>query len=304
MIDIVYSKHKESDRCGVAMFASKLATLINGVHYYEISKLVHCDKFYLNLDIHELEPEDIVGLIEYLKQSKIGLKILILHDYRYTYHEDLIIKYCDQVIYFTDDFIPEHHSDVKSLKLWTPPITDKSFLSLTKNREVPFSLTFGFFSHRKKNFSYYKEFYDFMSESFPNWKHIIVASHHEGIINHDIDLFKSHIANDNIIFYDFLPNKLLSDLIGASSLGVVFYPNGVLSNNTVPLSFMQCQTPVLTNFSNISPSLYSDVFFDINLLRKIDFNDFSLLEKRGRISKDLFDSKLSWENFIEKIISL
>jgi hypothetical protein len=303
-MNIVYSKHTESDRCGVALFASKLAGLINGIHYHEISKLVHCDKFYLNLDVHELEPQDIKGLIDYISNAKIGSKILILHDYRYTYQEDLIINQCDHVIYFTDDFRQDNFPNVKSLKLWTPPITDESFLKFIRNREVPFSLTFGFFSHRKKNFVYYKQFYDFMTKYFPNWKHIIVASHHTGEVNHDIDIFKSHIANDNILFYDFLPNKLLSDLITASSLGVVFYPNGILSNNTVPLSFMQCSTPLLTNFSDNSPSIYKDVFFDFSALNKINFNDFDLLDRNGVDSKDFFDSTLSWEIFIQKITSL
>jgi hypothetical protein len=93
-------------------------------------------------------------------------------------------------------------------------------------------------------------------------------------------------------------------LITASSLGVVFYPNGILSNNTVPLSFMQCSTPLLTNFSDNSPSMYKDIFFDFSALNKINFNDFDLLDKNGVDSKDFFDSTLSWEIFIQKITSL
>jgi len=184
---------------------------------------------------------------------------------------------------------------------FTPSLIENPKLGFYKNSDKPLSLAFGFFSVRKKSFNTYVAFYEHMVKNFPNWNHIIIASSHTGVVNNDSEILKKLLNYDNINVLDYLPNMLLSELISASDLGVCFYPTGILSNNTVPMSFFQQEKCVITNYSKASDDLLKDATMDYDNLNEYNFNDFKILKNKGIKSKETYESNYSWDIFMSKL---
>ena len=301
MIDkLVYSKHSAEDRCGIAYFASKINRLINGKHINSFHGFSNCNEFYINMDVYELSEHEINSLISYIDSGSAKFIILLLHDYRETYLENILIRKCDLIINLSGEpklklIAPQ------SENLFTPSLIELPKLGFTKSREKPLSLAFGFFSVKKKSFSNYVTFYERMIKNYPNWNHIIIASSHTGVINNDSEILKKLLNYDNINVLDYLPNMLLSELISASDLGVCFYPTGILSNNTVPMSFFQQEKCVITNYSKASDDLLKDATMDYDNLNEYNFNDFKILKNKGIKSKETYESNYSWDIFMSKL---
>jgi hypothetical protein len=298
---LVYAKHTPQDRCGVAYFADKLGRLVGGKLVHSFHGFGTCEEFYVNLDIWELSHEDVQALEYFMRSGRIGKRIVLMHDYRFSHMEDTILSLADVVVNLSGEPALDDVAKCKTISLFTPPLTEPSTLGLQRTAKRPLSMAFGFFNARKKSFRTYLNFYEFMAKRFPDWTHIVVASAHTGHDNRDKDMLERLVAEYPVTVLDFIPNAILSELVHAADLGVCFYPTGIMWNNTTPLSFFQQRKPVLTSFGPLTPPEYKNFLLSVDELEKIPFNDAEFLSARGKQAYDLFQSSLSWQVFSERL---
>jgi hypothetical protein len=300
---IVYSKHPPSERCGVAYFAALVAKHVGGKHVNNFNGFSKCDEFIINMDIWELSQEDVAGLLNFVESGLAKKIILIMHDYRFSYLEDKLIAACDLVINLSGEPKLQDVANEKMLELFVPSSTEEPILALKKTNKRPVSLTFGFFTPRKKSFRMYLSFYEYMLEKYPEWYHIIVASAHVGDNANESQWLEHLLNSPSVMLLNFLPNALLSELIHTADLGVCFYPTGIMSNNAAPMSFFSQKKTVITCHGELTPEPYKDFTLDISQLKQIDFKQMGKFQTMGEKAHEHYWSNHSWSVFVEKMYS-
>jgi len=297
---IVYSKHSPSQNCGVAFFSEQLARRIGARHVHGFHGFTQCDEFFINIDLLELQEIEVISLLNFIRQGGAGRVVLILHDYHFTYLEDELIKSSHLVINLSCETIQER-PNTQIVELFSPPLTEAPLFNLINGGERPLTLAFGFFSPRKKSFSSYVAFYKYMLDSHPQWGHIVVASAHEGDATADPKALARMFSSPSMIFLEFMPNVMLTELVAVAELGVCFYPSGVMKNNAAPMSFFAQGKSVITNHGDHTPESYKDFTIDHKNLEKTDFNQRDALRELGRSAYAHYIENWTWDIFIKSL---
>lgn len=298
---LIYSKHSANDRCGVAYFAARMASQLGGRHVQNFHGFGKCEDFFINMDILELSEDDVQSLLAFIRSGMARRSILLMHDYRFSYLEDELIYACDYVLNLSGEPALNDVAPAKTTQLFTPSLIEDPVFGWKKTKDRPVSISFGFFTPRKKSFKMYISFYEYMMEKHPDWFHIIVASAHTGTDMADTLSLRRLLMSDSILVLDFLPNTLLSDLIHVADMGVFYYPTGIMINNAGPMALFQQGKTVLTTYGNLSPKEYLSFTLDGNDLNSINFSDLDFLHKHGINARKYYERELSWEKFIEKM---
>lgn len=298
---LVYSKHAPSQNCGVAFFSEQLARRLDARHVHGFHGFSRCDEFYINIDLLELQEGEAVSLLNFIRQGGAQRVVLILHDYHFTCLEGELIKASDLVVNLSCEDIGEPHQ-TNIIDLFSPPLTETPLFSLANTGPRPLTLAFGFFSPRKKSFSSYVGFYQHMLTHFPQWGHVVVASAHEGDATADPKALSRMFSSSSMIFLEFMPNVMLTELVGIAELGVCFYPSGVMRNNAVPMSFFAQGKPVITNYGDSTPEVYFDFTLDMQKFDRIDFSQRDHLRSLGARAKAYYQDNWTWDIFIEGIV--
>lgn len=300
-MNLVYAKHTPSDRCGVAYFAHTLSQLLSGRLVHDFRGFGRCQRFFVNLDILELGSEDVRNLVEFMKSDAVGQKILVMHDYRFSYLEDDLIDLSDKIINLSGEPELTKRSPEKTLELFTPALIPPPTLKLSGDPDSPYTLAFGFFNARKKSFSMYLQFYEYMLSKYPGWRHIVVASGHTGDESGDDKALRRLLSSDKVMFLEFTPNTLLSELVHGSQLGVCFYPTGIMSNNTTPMSFFLQKKSVVTNYGALTSAQLKKMTYNFDEIRSIDFTNRELLITKGQEVHKIYSENFSWPIFLDQM---
>ncbi|OGG15939.1 hypothetical protein A3D78_01180 [Candidatus Gottesmanbacteria bacterium RIFCSPHIGHO2_02_FULL_39_14] len=300
---LVYSKHSPKERCGVAYFADLLSKYLSAKHVNGFHGFGKCEELFINMDIFELDESEVSSLLKFINSRFVGKKILLMHDYRFTYLEEEMVKNCDLVINLSGEQALKDIANGKMIELFTPSSIEKPQFYLKKGKNRPLSLTFGFFTPRKKSFKLYIEFYENMLKKYPEWYHIIVASTHVGDSIEEKEFITRLLNSRSILVSDFIPNTLLAELISAANLGVFFYPTGIMQNNMGPMAFFSQGKTVITTYGDLTPSSFKLFTINFDDLRKFDLYDLKIIDRLGRNAKSFYQSNLSWEVFIKKMYS-
>jgi len=189
----------------------------------------------------------------------------------------------------------------KTVELFTPSSIEAPVLQFKKEKNLPFSLTFGFFNPRKKSFKLYISFYEYLLKKYPQWYHMVIASTHVGDNDSDREFLARYFNSNSILILDFIPNQLLAELISASDLGVFFYPTGIMQNNAGPMAFFSQGKTVLTTYGELTPSSFKQFTIDLAKLDNFDLSDLTKISKLGFKARSYYHSNLSWEIFIKKM---
>ena len=296
---LVYSKHVPTERCGVAYFSACLAKAVGGQHVNSYQGFRKCDELYINLDVFEMAEADVHSIENFIKSGSVGRSILVMHDYRFSYVEDQLIKQCDVVLNLSGETALNAIAPEKTLQLFTPSLVDVPVLGLAKTAGHPLTLSFGFFSPRKKTFKQYVAFYEYMVKQYPDWYHIIAASGHTGDTSGDSQMLAQMVRSDRVVVTDFMPNSILAELIHAADLGICFYPTGVLANNATPMSFFAAGKTILTTYGELTPQDYRGITLDGSDFTKIDFSQLAKIQALGQTAQTYYQKNLSWERFVE-----
>lgn len=300
---LVYSKHSPNERCGVAFFSQVLAKNLSARHIQSFHGFSKCDELYINMDILELQEEEVSSLLNFIKSGNARKTILIMHDYRFSYFEDELIKKCNIVVNLSGEPSLRIVAGNKMIDLFTPGSMEQPILQFQKNSKRPLSLAFGFFSPRKKSFKLYIAFYEYMIEKYPDWYHILVASTHTGHDKEDVNSIARFLDSESILVLNFLPNILLSELISASDLGACFYPTGIMLNNAAPMAFFSQGKPVITTYGELTPKEFKQFTLDGVNLAKLEMSNINHLRKIGKSAENYYWKNLSWKVFIQKMYS-
>lgn len=304
MKKLVYSKHTPQERCGVAYFSHQLAKKISGSLIHSFHGFSRCDELFINMDIFELGESEVSSLLNFMNSDKIGKVYLIMHDYRFSYLEDEMVNKADYVVNLSGEPGLSKIARGKMIELATPSFIEKPILGFNKDSQRPLSLTFGFFSPRKKSFKKYVNFYEYMLARHPDWYHILVASTHVGHDGSDKESLSKIFNSDSITVLDFLPDIILSELISASDIGVFFYPTGFLSNNAAPMSFFTQGKTIITTYGELTPSDYKKFTINGEDFSAINFKNRQKFKEYGEKAKKYYQKNLSWDVFINNIYSL
>src|SRR3989338_9085023 len=259
---LVYSKHRPSERCGVAFFAEELARNLQAKLTHNFHGYSKCEELIINMDILELVESEVSSLLNFITSGHAKKTILIMHDYRFSYLEDELVKKCNAIVNISAEPALTQLAKNKTIELFTPSFTQPPILGLKKSKMRPVSLAFGFFSPRKKSFKMYTSFYDFMITNYPQWYHIVVASAHTGHDESDALFISRQLSSDSILVLNFLPNSLLSEMISASDMGVCFYPTGIMLNNAAPMAFFSQGKSVITTYGELTPPEFKKFTLD------------------------------------------
>lgn len=301
MKKLVYSKHSAQEQCGVAYFSREFARHIGAKHINSFHGFSQCDELFINMDIFELDESEISSLLNFIESSSAKKTIILMHDYRFSYLEDQLIKACDMVVNLSGEPALKNIAKDKMIELFTPSSIELPILDFQKKYGRPLSLSFGFFSPRKKSFKLYISFYEYMLKKYPNWFHIIAISRHIGSDENDVQILSRFFESDSVLVQGFLPNQLLTELISVSDLGVSFYPTGIMINNAAPMSFFSQGKPVITSYGDLTPEIYKNFTLDINKIDSLPLSNLRYLKKLGTIAKIYYWKNLSWEVFIDQI---
>lgn len=300
---LVYSKHSPKERCGVAYFADLLAKYLSAKHVNGFHGFSQCDELFINLDIFELNESEVSSLLKFINSRFVGKKILLMHDYRFTYLEEEMVKNCDMVINLSGEPALKDISEGKMIELFTPSSIEMPQFYFKKGKQRPLSLTFGFFTPRKKSFKLYVEFYENMLKKYPEWYHIIVASAHVGDSIEEREFIARYFTSPSILVSDFIPNQLLAELISAANLGIFFYPTGIMQNNMGPMAFFSQGKTVITTYGQLTPDSFKKFTLNFSDLKKLNLYDLKRIDSLGGSAKTFYQSNLSWEVFIKKLYS-
>jgi len=298
---IVYSKHLPTQRCGVAYFSSLLAKHLSAEQVNTFHGFSRCDELFINMDIYEFNESEVSSLLNFISSGCVKKTVLLMHDYRFTYLEDELVKKCNAVINLSGEPALRKVAGEKMLELFTPSSSELPILKFRKINRRPLSLSFGFFSPRKKSFKMYLSFYEYMLKKYPQWFHMVIVSTHVGDHNTDREFLGNYFNSDYILLSDFIPNQLLSELISASDLGVFFYPTGIMQNNAGPMAFFSQGKTVLTTYGKLTPSSYKRFTIDYRSLDKFDLSNLHKIKKLGSIAKSYYHHNLSWEVFMKEM---
>lgn len=298
---LIYAKHTPTARCGVAYFSAEMAKQFNGTLVHSYQGFSKCDEFYVNLDVFEMDEAEVRSLHNFISSGHATKTILVMHDYRLSYIEDELIKVADVVLNLSGEQALNNVAPAKTLQLCTPSLIGSPILGLTKTSDRPFTLSFGFFNARKKVFKQYVAFYEYMVQQHSDWYHIIAASAHAGDMVSDSQLLAQMINAEQVMVTDFMPNRILSELIHAADVGVFFYPTGIMVNNASPMAFFAAGKSVITTYGSLTPAEYKDFTFDGNDFKAIDFNQVSQFKERGQAAKRYYQANLSWNYFVKQV---
>lgn len=298
---LVYSKHSAYERCGVAYFSAELAKYLGAKHINSFHGFSTCDELFINMDIFELNELEVSSLLNFIESSATKKTILLMHDYRFSYLEDQLMKASDLVINLSSEPAIKNVAKEKMIELFTPSSIELPVLGFQKKSERPLSLSFGFFSPRKKSFKMYISFYEYMLKKYPEWFHIIVVSTHVGHDEKDAQFLSRYFDSNSILVLRFLPNQLLSELISVADLGVNFYPTGIMINNAAPMSFFSQGKTVLTSYGELTPQVYKKFTLDGTKLKDLQLSDITKLQALGKHAKDYYWKNLSWDIFVSKM---
>lgn len=301
MKKLIYSKHTPLAHCGVAYFSAILTKYLSGQLIHSFHGYSRCDELFINMDILELNESEASSLLNFMSSGNAGKIYLIMHDYRFSYLEDEMVKKADIVVNLSGEPALAQISKNKMIELATPSFTEKPVLKFTKKSERPLSLTFGFFSPRKKSYKMYVGFYEYMLSHYPDWYHILVASTHTGHENSDKENLARNFNSDSVLVLDFLPNQILSELISASDLGVFFYPTGFMSNNAAPMSFFAQGKTIVTTYGALTPPDLKKFTLNGTDLSRLNFTKMDHFTKLGSMANSYYRKNLSWEIFVGKI---
>lgn len=297
---LVYAKHLPTARCGVAYFSDQLARHLDAMLVHSYQGFSKCDEFFINLDVFEMNESEVQSIHNFIRSGHVGKTILVMHDYRFSYVEDELVKAVDVVLNLSGEAALNAIAPEKTLQLCTPSMIDKAVLQFTHVGDHPLSVSFGFFNARKKNFKQYVAFYEQMVQRYPQWHHIIAASAHQGDQASDSALLAQMINSPQVIVTDFMPNQILAELIHAADLGVFFYPSGIMLNSASPMAFFDAGKPVITTYGDLTPAIYKTFTLDATQQLEVNFNDIAKLKQLGTLAKRHYDEALSWSKFIEQ----
>ena len=300
---LVYSKHTPQDRCGIAFFSGQLAEHLSARHVHSFREFGKCSEFFINMDILELNEQEVISLLKFVKSEAPECSILLLHDYRFSYLEDELIEACDLVVNLSGEPAVSNIVGEKVIQTPVPASSDRPIIGLTKTNAKPTSLAFGFFSPRKKSFKTYVNFYEYMLQEYPDWYHIVVASAHSGDDSHDRESLFRVLDSEAILFLDFLPSQMLTELVSVTDLGVCFYPTGIMVNNGAPASFFAQGKPVITTYGELTPDDYRSFTLDADHLDDIDLSNMNRLADLGANALDYYRQNLTWERLLSEIHS-
>lgn len=298
---LVYAKHLPTARCGVAYFAEQLAQQLQAQLVHSYQGFSKCDEFFINLDVFEMDEAEVRSLHNFIASGHAGKTILVMHDYRFSYVEDELIKAVDVVLNLSGEQALNAIVPGKTIQLFTPSLIETPILQLQKTATHPLTLSFGFFNARKKVFKQYVAFYEYMVQRHPDWHHIIAASAHAGDTASDSQLLAQMVNAEQVVVTDFMPNKILSELIHAADLGVFFYPTGIMVNNASPMAFFAAGKPVITTYGNLTPAEYKTFTLDGNQFDQVDFTELSELVSRGKVAQQYYQAQLSWPVFVQQV---
>jgi len=298
---LVYSKHSPNERCGVAYFAQVLATNLHAKLVHNFHGYSKCDELIINMDIFELEESEVSSLLTFITTGHVKKTILIMHDYRFSYLEDELVKKCDIVLNLSGEPALKQVANEKMIELFTPSFMQLPLLGFQKKLNRPVSLAFGFFSPRKKSFKMYISFYEYMIAKYPDWYHILVASSHTGDDETDTLYISRFLESNSILVLNFLPNALLSELISVSNLGVCFYPTGIMQNNAAPMAFFSQGKSVITTYGELTQPEFKKFTFDGTRLDIIDFSNLKKISALGARAKKYYWRQFSWDVFIKRM---
>src|SRR3989338_1720884 len=149
---LVYSKHSPEVRCGVAYFAQILAQQLSAKHIHSFHGFSKCDELFVNMDIFELEEVEVASLMNFITSKNAKKTIVIMHDYRFSYIEDELVKSSDLVINLSGEPSLKNVTGPKMIELFTPGSTEGPIFEFHKKLSRPLTLAFGFFNPRKKTF--------------------------------------------------------------------------------------------------------------------------------------------------------
>lgn len=298
---LVYAKHLPTARCGVAYFAQQLAGHLQAELVHSYQGFSQCDEFFINLDVFEMDESEVQSIHNFIRSGHAGKTILVMHDYRFSYVEDELVKAVDAVLNLSGEAALNAIAPEKTLQLCTPSLMDRAVLQFRHTPEHSLSVSFGFFNARKKNFKQYVAFYEHMVQRYPQWHHIITASAHQGDHASDSALLVQMINSPQVIVTDFMPNQILAELIHAADLGVFFYPTGIMLNSASPMAFFDAGKPVITTYGKLTPEIYKTFTFDGSQAESIDFNQLDQFNERGQVAKRYYDTNLSWEYFLNQV---
>lgn len=301
MKKLVYSKHSPDERCGLAYFAQQFSRKIGGIHISNFHGFRASDELYINMDILELDEAEISSLLKYVSSRSSKKTILIMHDYRFSYFEDELVRISDSVVNLSGESALTKLAPDKTIELFTPSIVDPPYFQFTKRNQTYLSLAFGFFHPRKKSFSMYLAFYDFMVLHFPQWHHILIPSVHTGHTNTGADSLAELLHHPSVEIMDFVPGSLLTELISASDVGVCFYPTGIMRNNATPMAFFSQGKTVISTYGDLTPADYPSFTLDAGQIKSYDFSDASFLSKKGAAAHAYYAANLSWDVFMKKL---
>lgn len=295
---LIYSKHSAKDRCGLAYFADHLSKKLNGKHITNFHGFSACEELFINLDIYELDEAEVSNLLRFISSGYAAKSILLMHDYRFSYLEDELIKKCDAIVNLSGEEALNKIASNKVIDLFTPSLIEAPAMKFSK-KSKSLSLAFGFFNPRKKAFHLYIKFYEYMVNNYSDWKHIIVASSHIGQDGGDIEYLHKVFDDESILVLDFLPSNMISELISASDLGVCFYPTGIMRNNAAPMSFFAQGKPVITTYGDLAPKEFKSFTINWNDNVKFDFSKTKNLTTIGKHAQKFYEKNLNWDLFID-----
>lgn len=298
---LVYAKHTPTARCGVAYFAQEMAKQFSGTLVHSYQGFSKCDEFYVNLDVFEMDEAEVRSLHNFISSGHAAKTILVMHDYRFSYIEDELIKAADVVLNLSGEQALNNVAPAKTLQLFTPSLIEAPILELTKTAKHPLTLSFGFFNARKKIFKQYVAFYEYMVQHHPEWHHIIAASAHAGDTASDSQLLAQMVNAEQVIVTDFMPNRILAELIHAADVGVFFYPTGIMVNNASPMAFFAAGKSVITTHGTLTPPDYKQFTLDGADFTKIGFTNLAEFKKVGIAAQQYYQSKLSWPVFAQLV---
>jgi len=298
---IVYSKHLPTEQCGVAYFSALLAKYLSAKHVNSFHGFSQCDELFINMDIYEFSESEVSSLLNFISSGCVEKTILLMHDYRFTYLEDELVKKSNAVINLSGEPALGKVAGEKMLELFTPSSSEPPILKFKKINRRPLSLSFGFFNPRKKSFKTYISFYEYMLEKYPQWFHVVIVSTHVDDKSTDREFLRNYFNSNSILISEFIPNQLLAELISASDLGVFFYPTGIMQNNAGPMAFFSQGKTVLTTYGKLTPSSFKRFTIDYKNLAKYNLSNLHKINRLGSIAQSYYRSNLSWEVFIKEL---
>lgn len=298
---LVYSKHAAHERCGVAYFSAELAKHIGAKHINSFHGFSQCDELFINMDIFELDESEVSSLLNFIESSATKKTILLMHDYRFSYLEDQLVRASDVVINLSGERALKNVAKDKMIELFTPSMIEPPVFEFQKKQSRPLTLSFGFFSPRKKEFNQYIKYYEYMLRKYPEWYHIIVASTHVGHDQGDTQFLSRFFNSKSILVLGFLPNQLLAELVSAADLGVNFYPTGIMINNAAPMSFFSQGKTVVTSFGDLTPKDYKKFTLNFAEIDKTSLSNMKILNNLGKKAHTYYWKNLSWDVFIKKM---